>query len=78
MDGCLLIREKSGINAVALSGGVYQNQLLLSFSVKRLEEEGFLVLRHRLIPPNDGGICLGQAVAAMNYLNKKSGGKICV
>lgn len=70
VDGCVYIREKSGINVAALSGGVYQNQLLLSFSVQRLEEEGFLVLRHRLIPPNDGGICLGQAVAAMNYMNR--------
>lgn len=71
VDACVYLKEKMGITAVALSGGVYQNQLLLQFSVKRLEEEGFHVLRHRLIPPNDGGICLGQAVAAMNYLMKK-------
>lgn len=71
VDACVYLKEKMGITAVALSGGVYQNQLLLQFSVERLEEEGFYVLRHRLIPPNDGGICLGQAVAAMNYLMKK-------
>ncbi|MDD7113822.1 MAG: carbamoyltransferase HypF [Lachnospiraceae bacterium] len=71
VDGCIYIREKKGINAVALSGGVYQNHLLLSLSVQRLEEEGFQVLRHRLIPPNDGGISLGQAVAAMYALQKR-------
>lgn len=71
VDTCIALREKTGIHDVALSGGVYQNQLLLQFSVERLEEEGFQVLRHRLIPPNDGGICLGQAVAAMHYLRNK-------
>lgn len=73
---CLCIREKTGLNTVALSGGVYQNQLLLKLSIEKLEREGFRVLRHSLIPPNDGGICLGQARKAMYELNK--GESICV
>lgn len=65
---CEKAREESGIDTVALSGGVYQNRLLLDYSVTMLEEREFQVLRHRLLPPNDGGICLGQAVAAMRSL----------
>ncbi len=68
---CMEIRRQTGRNTVALSGGVYQNLLLLRYSVERLEEEKFHVLTHHLIPPNDGGICLGQAVAAMAYLQRK-------
>ena len=68
---CLRIRRKTGIQTVALSGGVYQNLLLLRYSVERLEAEGFHVLTHHLIPPNDGGICLGQAAAAMAYLQRE-------
>jgi hydrogenase maturation protein HypF len=47
-----------------LSGGVFQNLLLLSRTVALLEATGFRVLTHRLVPPNDGGLSLGQAVAA--------------
>lgn len=68
---CMEIRRQTGRNTVALSGGVYQNLLLLRYSVERLEEEKFHVLTHHLIPPNDGGICLGQAAAAMAYLQRK-------
>lgn len=68
---CIKTRQKTGQKTVALSGGVYQNLLLLQYSVERLEEEGFHVLTHHLIPPNDGGICLGQAAAAMAYLQKQ-------
>lgn len=67
---CEKAREETGINTVALSGGVYQNKLLLDYSVTMLEERGFHVLRHHLLPPNDGGISLGQAVAAMRSLQK--------
>ena len=45
---------------VALGGGVFANALLLGRSVRLLEEHGFTVLRPRLLPPNDGGIALGQ------------------
>jgi hydrogenase maturation protein HypF len=63
--GCERAREMTGITTAALSGGVFQNLLLLELVETGLEEKGFRVLRHHLIPPNDGGICLGQAVHAM-------------
>ena len=63
--GCERAREMTGITTAALSGGVFQNLLLLELVETALEEKGFRVLRHHLIPPNDGGICLGQAVHAM-------------
>lgn len=67
---CVQSREKTGVNAVALSGGVFQNVLLLRLTIGRLRREGFRVLTHRLIPPNDGGIALGQAVYAMQKINQ--------
>lgn len=70
VSACEKAREETGIDTVALSGGVYQNKLLLDYSVTMLEERGFHVLRHHLLPPNDGGISLGQAVAAMRSLQK--------
>ncbi|MBQ4151866.1 MAG: carbamoyltransferase HypF, partial [Schwartzia sp.] len=66
--GCERAREMTGITTAALSGGVFQNLLLLELVETGLEEKGFRVLRHHLIPPNDGGICLGQAVYAMTQI----------
>ncbi|MGI6206439.1 MAG: carbamoyltransferase HypF [Anaerovoracaceae bacterium] len=66
-----LAGEMTGIKTAALSGGVFQNLMLLRFVDEGLQENGFKVLRHRLIPPNDGGIALGQALAAMTYLNDR-------
>jgi hydrogenase maturation protein HypF len=63
-DGCVLLREQHGLNTVALSGGVFQNLLLLRQTVARLQACGFTVLTHSRIPCNDGGISLGQAVVA--------------
>jgi hydrogenase maturation protein HypF len=63
-DCCLLLRERSGLSTVALSGGVFQNVLLLAATVSRLEGHGFGVLVHSRVPCNDGGISLGQAVVA--------------
>jgi hydrogenase maturation protein HypF len=62
--GCLLLRERTGLGTVALSGGVFQNTLLLHGTVARLETRGFAVLVHSRVPCNDGGISLGQAVIA--------------
>jgi hydrogenase maturation protein HypF len=56
----LQAREQTGIEVVALGGGVFANSLLLSTSLRLLESQGFTVLRPRLLPPNDGGIALGQ------------------
>jgi len=47
-----------------LSGGVFQNVRLLGRTVDLLTAEGYRVLTHRLVPPNDGGLSLGQAVCA--------------
>ncbi len=63
-DGCVLLREEYGLSTVALSGGVFQNLLLLDRTVNRLESAGFRVLLHSRVPCNDGGISLGQAVVA--------------
>ena len=57
--------KRAGLRDVCLSGGCFQNRRLLSEALRRLGEEGFRAWRHREIPPNDAGICLGQlAVAA--------------
>lgn len=64
------LRQETGVSVTALTGGVFQNRLLLSLVEGGLEREGFTVLRHRLLPPNDGGICLGQAIYAMNALQR--------
>jgi len=49
---------------VALSGGVFQNRLLLNLLLPLLEAEGFRIFLHRQVPPNDGGLALGQAFVA--------------
>ena len=64
---CRLVSTDTGIKRVALSGGVFQNRLLLSLTMAALQKEGFDVLTHRLVPPNDGGVSLGQAVIANFY-----------
>jgi hydrogenase maturation protein HypF len=64
VDGCELLRERHGLATVALSGGVFQNLLLLGRTVAGLEARGFTVLTHSRVPCNDGGISLGQAVVA--------------
>ena len=61
---CEALREETGVEAVALSGGVFQNRLLHGLSRQRLEEAGFRVYSHEQVPCNDGGIALGQAVIA--------------
>ena len=66
---CIEARSNSGRKKVALSGGVFQNRLLLRLTEEQLEQEGFEVLRHHMIPPNDGGIAIGQAAYGMWRLN---------
>jgi len=66
--GCRELSRITKLHTVALSGGVFQNHLLLSLCDRKLTAAGFTVLLHSLVPPNDGGIALGQSVAAMTYL----------
>ncbi len=65
---CRLISVEAGINQIALSGGVFQNRLLLRLALDALQKEGLNVLTHHLVPCNDGGISLGQAVIA-NFIS---------
>lgn len=60
-EACRRAREQTGLCAVALSGGVFQNRLLLERLLELLEEMDFHVHINRLVPPNDGGLSLGQA-----------------
>lgn len=59
--GCRRMRQLSGLAVVALSGGCFQNRTLTLRAKDLLEKDGFTVLVHSLVPPNDGGIALGQA-----------------
>ncbi|QEG02254.1 Carbamoyltransferase HypF [Stieleria maiorica] len=61
-----VIRDRTGIDVVGLTGGVFQNALLTSLATERLRQSGFNVLSHTLVPPNDGGLSLGQAMVARN------------
>lgn len=68
----LAAQEQTGISTAALSGGVFQNRLLLELTVTLLEQAGIRVLTHSLVPPNDGGIALGQAVYGQYQLEKQN------
>jgi hydrogenase maturation protein HypF len=61
---CERVAQETGLRTVALSGGCFQNRLLLALVVPRLQEMGLRVLLHRQVPCNDGGISLGQAAIA--------------
>jgi hydrogenase maturation protein HypF len=65
---CMRIRRETGIETVALSGGVFQNRHIVRFLIEKLKENGFRVLFHRLVPTNDGGISLGQSAIAARKL----------
>jgi hydrogenase maturation protein HypF len=62
--GCRHVRQEGGVRTVALSGGTFQNALLVRQTVPVLRDEGFSVYMHRRVPANDGGLSLGQAVLA--------------
>ena len=58
------VAQRIGLRRIVLTGGCFQNRFLLEHAVRRLEEEGFRAYWHQRVPPNDGGIALGQAAAA--------------
>ncbi|MGB9621567.1 MAG: carbamoyltransferase HypF, partial [Brevinematia bacterium] len=60
VEGVLRIFERTNIKKVALSGGVFQNSYLIDFCLTKLKEQGFEVFYNKQVPPNDGGISLGQ------------------
>ncbi len=67
---CKDIRKRSGVSEVVLSGGVWQNMVLLSRTVSNLRREDFSVYLHRKVPTNDGGIALGQALIALAHMRE--------
>jgi hydrogenase maturation protein HypF len=69
---CLMLRDSTGLGVAALSGGVFQNVLLLERTVAGLERSGFRVLTHSRVPPNDAGISLGQVAVAAASLRSEA------
>ena len=67
---CGHLRRRADLDRVVLSGGVFQNALLLQELSRTLAAAGFSVYTQRLVPPNDGGIALGQAVVAGTLLSE--------
>lgn len=63
-EAAVLVAQEHRLTHVALSGGTFQNRLLLDLLCRRLRERGLTPLHHRWVPPNDGGLALGQAVIA--------------
>ncbi|MBN1996957.1 carbamoyltransferase HypF [candidate division KSB1 bacterium] len=57
------VAERVGVEKVVMSGGCFQNRLLLERTITLLEKAGFMPVWHQRVPPNDGGICLGQIMA---------------
>jgi len=74
-DVSLKIKERTGISRVAFSGGVFQNRLLLGLALRKLTERGFICYYQKEIPPNDGGISLGQAIIANEIIKKQKRGQ---
>ena len=68
---CLGVRMTSGLERVVLSGGVFQNTLLLERTFDLLQENGFKVYIHHRVPPNDGGIALGQSIIANALISNR-------
>jgi hydrogenase maturation protein HypF len=65
------VAERIAQKRVVLSGGCFQNKFLLEHAVQKLEQEGFKAYWHQRVPPNDGGIALGQIFAASRLMSKK-------
>ena len=70
VEVCVRIRECDGLTRVCLSGGTFQNLYLLERTIVELRRRGFDVFLHALVPANDGGIALGQAIIANELLRR--------
>lgn len=70
-DLCTLLRKETGLDRVVLSGGVFQNAVLLAGLTSALKDKNFQVFTHSLVPTNDGGISLGQAIVAAAIANSE-------
>jgi hydrogenase maturation protein HypF len=64
VDVCGRIAEERALRTVVISGGVFQNEYLVSRAIPALRRRGLVLYEHHLIPPNDGGVALGQAAIA--------------
>ena len=74
-EAVVAVARRTGERRVVLSGGCFQNRYLTERTVRRLQAEGFQPYWHQRVPPNDGGIALGQVVAALRggqIVNRKS------
>jgi hydrogenase maturation protein HypF len=69
VEGIVAVAQTLGVERAALSGGCFQNRILLERAYHRLTEAGIRVYVHQRIPPNDGGIALGQVAVAAQRLN---------
>jgi hydrogenase maturation protein HypF len=67
---CCFLRDQRGLDVVALSGGVFQNELLLRRTVETLQSRHFRVFTNTVVPPNDGGLALGQAAVAAERMRR--------
>ncbi len=72
VEAILAVAQAVGERRVALTGGCFQNRLLTGRARRRLSEAGFEVLLHRQVPPNDGGISLGQVAVAAARLEREA------
>jgi hydrogenase maturation protein HypF len=70
-ESVVTVARRVGEERVALSGGCFQNKYLTERAVRRLRGEGFRPYWHQRVPPNDGGVALGQIVAAARTLRKE-------
>jgi hydrogenase maturation protein HypF len=75
LDQCQKIREERGIVKVALSGGVFQNKILMELTLELLRESDFQVYYNSAVPPNDGGIALGQNYIGMWHIARQGSGR---
>ena len=72
LEICIKLRGKYKINTVALSGGVFQNEILLERLYMKLSKNNFKVLTHKTIPSNDSGVSIGQLVIANARIREKN------